>query len=215
MCFKNAGDARQALAKFIEVKEEPKPEGAPVAGTGEQQSFDDEESAGKSQGKNELKLYVAPHMRKEFREHYLKLKTLRFKRTMAKHNLYFRGFQMKDDIDALKQELKDYFAQFGEVNNLHLMTKKDKEDEDKLVGFGFVSFKTLEGAQTAKYQAQNLLFEGRKLLINQFETKEQRIANFNERVDVLEFQRHLKYLENKRAMAKLENISTELQTEQG
>jgi hypothetical protein len=60
-----------------------------------------------------------------------------------------------------------------------------------------------------------VLFHGRKLFINQFETKEQRIAQFNERVDILEFHRHLKYLENKRAMEKLESISTELQTEQG
>lgn len=53
------------------------------------------------------------------------------------------------------------------------------------------------------------------MYINQFETKEQRIAQFNERVDILEFHRHLKYLENKLAMEKLENISHELQTEQG
>jgi RNA recognition motif-containing protein len=154
-------------------------------------------------------------MKREFREHFLRLKTLRFKRTMARHNLYFRGFPVGEDMEGLKQQLTEYFGQFGEVNNLHLMTRKKDDQSTDLVGFGFVSFKSLEGAQTAKYQAQNVLFHGRKLYINQFETKEQRIASFNERVDILEFQRHLKYLENKRAMEKLESVSSELQTEQG
>ena len=56
------------------------------------------------------------------------------------------------DAEALKQQLTEYFAQFGEVNNLALISRKKVATED-LVGFGFVSFKTLEGAQTAKYQA--------------------------------------------------------------
>jgi hypothetical protein len=85
-------------------------------------------------------------MKREFREHFLRLKTLRFKRTMARHNLYFRGFPVDKNVDELRLQLTEYFAQFGEVNNLHLMTRKSKDDSDGLVGFGFVSFKSLEGA---------------------------------------------------------------------
>lgn len=118
VCFKNCNDARQALLKFIETKEESsKSESAPLASTGEQAYSDGDDSdpkdaadatAGKS--KLDLKLYVAPHMKREFREHFLRLKTLRFKRTMAKHNLYFRGFQSDGDAASLKGELTDYFA---------------------------------------------------------------------------------------------------------
>ena len=150
VCFKNSQDARQALLRFMESPAEAKTDKAPaVAGTGEQLSYDDEEAEDKE--KAGPKLYVAPHMKKEFRQHFLKLKTLRFKRTMARHNLYFRGFPVSKDVEGLKQQLTEYFAQFGEVNNLVLISRK-KSSED-VVGFGFVSFKTLEGAQTAKYQA--------------------------------------------------------------
>jgi len=110
VCFKNASDARQALLKFIEVKDEPKTESAPLAGTGEQQSFDEDDSTGKSKEKDQPKLYVAPHMKKEYREHFLRLKTLKFKRTMARHNLYFRGFPVGKDVEGLKQQLIEYFA---------------------------------------------------------------------------------------------------------
>jgi hypothetical protein len=135
----------------MENPAEAKSDKAPaVAGTGEQQSFDEEDDPDK--GLKGPKLYVAAHMKREFREYFLRLKTLKFKRTMARHNLYFRGFTVSKDAEALKQQLTEYFAQFGEVNNLALISRKKVATED-LVGFGFVSFKTLEGAQTAKYQA--------------------------------------------------------------
>ena len=148
VCFKNCSDARAALQKFMETSE-PKTESAPtLAGTGEQSAFDEEDPEAKQAGKSENvhKLYVAPHMRREVRDHILRLKTLRFKRTMARHNLYFRGFPVGKDVEGLKQQLTEYFAQFSDVNNLHLMSRKEKEDSENLVGFGFVSFKTLEGA---------------------------------------------------------------------
>ena len=112
VCFKNPSDARQALLKFMEQKEEQKTDSAPtLAGTGEQQSIDEEDSQDKSvKHDNVHKLYVAPHMKREFREYYLRMKTLRFKRTMARHNLYFRGFPVEKDVEALKQQLTEYFA---------------------------------------------------------------------------------------------------------
>lgn len=52
--------------RFMEIPGEAKNDKAPaVAGTGEQQSFDDEEADEKE--KAGPKLYVAPHMKKEFR----------------------------------------------------------------------------------------------------------------------------------------------------
>ena len=112
VCFKNCSDARAALQKFMETTE-PKTDSAPtLAGTGEPQAFDDEDPEAKntSKAENVHKLYVAPHLRREVRDHILRLKTLRFKRTMARHNLYFRGFPVGKDIDALKQQLTEYFA---------------------------------------------------------------------------------------------------------
>ena len=100
--------------KFTEVKEEIKPEKSNVqlAGTGEPSAFsdaDDEKPADSKSEDTEPRLYVAPHMKKEYRDHFLRLKTLRFKRAMARHNLYFKGFPILTNPVDLKQQLVDYF----------------------------------------------------------------------------------------------------------
>lgn len=78
-----------------------------LAGTGEPSAFSDADDEkpidNKSEGEENPRLYVAPHMKKEYREHFLRLKTLRFKRTMARHNLYFKGFPLDKNIEVLKQ----------------------------------------------------------------------------------------------------------------
>jgi hypothetical protein len=52
-------------------------------------------------------------------------------------------------------------------------------------GYGFVSFKTAEGAQKAKVEASNFMFKGKALSICQFETKVVRQAHNAEKFDQL------------------------------
>jgi len=55
---------------------------------------------------------------------------------------------------------------------------------EELLGFGYVSFKTLEGSQKARFDADKELFRGEhKLYVNSFEWKELRQAHRMERMD--------------------------------
>ena len=59
-------------------------------------------------------------------------------------------------MDTTQEELEEFFEKFGEVQSL----KQAKGKNDEFLGFGFVSFKSAEGAVKAKAEAQNLLFKG-------------------------------------------------------
>jgi RNA recognition motif-containing protein len=89
---------------------------------------------------------------------------------MVKYNLYFKNLPS----DSNEEELKDFFSQFGEIRSLRLMRKKvtAKEDESKeavygeSLGFGFVSFVTIESAIRARHECKTKLFKGRYLIVN-------------------------------------------------
>ena len=70
------------------------------------------------------RLYVVPALKREQRDAYLRMKTMKFKRQMARQNIYFRGFPMSKDtsIEHSEKELKIFFTQFGEVTSIKLMT---------------------------------------------------------------------------------------------
>jgi len=72
------------------------------------------------------KLYVVPALKKELREAYIRMRTLRFKKQMARQNLYFRGFPVDSSvsIESTEKELVEFFTTFGEVANLKLMVTK-------------------------------------------------------------------------------------------
>ena len=57
------------------------------------------------------KLYVVPALRREHRDAYLRMKTLKFKRQMSRQNLYFKGFAMDPgaDIQQIEKELHLFF----------------------------------------------------------------------------------------------------------
>lgn len=106
---------------------------------------------------------------------------LKSMKQVARQNLYFKGFPVDGETstDEMTEELRIYFAKFGEVKNLKLIVK-----DDVMVGFGYVSFHTLEAAQKCRFEtAKDLFRDQHKLFINQFEWKELRSAHRMERMD--------------------------------
>ena len=69
------------------------------------------------------KLYVVPALKKELREAYVRMRTLKFKKQMARQNLYFRGFPVDTSVSvqSTEKELLDFFSTFGDVSNIRLM----------------------------------------------------------------------------------------------
>ena len=141
------------------------------------------------------KLYVVPALKKELREAYIRMRTLKYKKQMSRQNLYFRGFPVDSSVSntVTERELQEFFTQFGEVSNLRLMLAKKpmptsclneaKVPTENMLGFGFVCYKSVEDAQRARVEASKRPFRGCTLYISQFETREQRRAHMLERID--------------------------------
>ncbi len=60
-----------------------------------------------------------------------------------------------------EKHLSEIFQQFGKV--LHIEVRKSKGDKYKLQGYGFVTMSTLEEAQNALQNLNNMMICGRKL----------------------------------------------------
>lgn len=205
VCFTKHEDARKAFEHF--------------------QNKDDDHEEGKEgeEAEAEPRLYVVPALKKEVREAFLRLKALKYKKQMARHNLYFRGFPLDPavSVEDTEKELFKFFSTFGDVMNVKLMKNRklgeepEQKSSEHLLGFGFVCFKTVDEAARARAEASKTPFRGSQLYISQFETKEQRRAHMLERIDQLEFARYKKREEYKKDMEKLQNLSDELRTEQG
>ena len=123
------------------------------------------------------KLYVVPALKKELREAYIRMRTLKYKKQMARQNLYFRGFPVDSAISSkeTEKELIEFFSTFGEVNSLKLMLAKKPEASDSapdatgsngMLGFGFVCYKSVEDAQRARVEASKRPFRGTSLYIS-------------------------------------------------
>lgn len=100
----------------------------------------------------------------------------RFKAAMVRFNLYFKLVPK----EATEEELREHFGQFGEIKSLRLMREKDSEAH---LGFGFVSFATIEAAAKARVESKRQAFRGVHLHVCQFETKESRAAHLEETRD--------------------------------
>lgn len=74
-----------------------------------------------------------PALKKELREAYIRMRTLKFKKQMARQNLYFRGFPIDSSVSVkdTEQELVEFFKSFGEVTNLKLMQTRKPKDESQ------------------------------------------------------------------------------------
>ena len=64
-----------------------------------------------------------PALKKELREAYIRMRTLKFKKKMARQNLYFRGFPIDPSVSVKETEVElvEFFKSFGTVTNLKLM----------------------------------------------------------------------------------------------
>lgn len=218
VCFKRSEDARKALEYFHEKTDE-----STVSMDVSNLSLSRDDS---SFLLNLPKLYVVPALKKELREAYVRMRSLKFKRQMARQNLYFRGFPLDPatSIEDTEQELREFFTRFGEVSNIKLMqARKPKEagalagapTGESLLGFGFCCYKSVEDAQRARVEAPKQPFKGCTLFISQFETREQRRAHMLERIDQIEFARYKKREEMRKDMERLQKLSDDLRTEQG
>lgn len=103
-------------------------------------------------------LHVVRALKKEVRQAEIRKATERYKNSQSRFNLYIKNFPPHTP----EQELIDFFSKFGEVQNVKLMKNAQGEN----LGYGFVCFKTQDGAYKAKIDGHNLLFNGCKLFIS-------------------------------------------------
>jgi RNA recognition motif-containing protein len=97
---------------------------------------------------------------------------------MLRYNLHFKNLPS----GSTEEELREYFSEFGDIKSLKLMKRKiikeiseeglEKEEDQKVsenipaleegesLGFGFVSFSTIEAAAKAKYESKTKKFKG-------------------------------------------------------
>lgn len=163
---------------------------------------------------NGLKIVKA--LKKKDRSRELRLKTLRFMKDLARQNLYFKGFPVDGScsIQELTKELEEYFAKFGPLQTLKLMSRTVEVEgvqKEELLGFGYVSYKTLEGSQRSRFDAAKEPFRGvHKLYVNQFEWKELRQAHRMERIDQIELAQYMKTEQTKKANEVLQSVKEDL-----
>lgn len=79
--------------------------------------------------------------------------------------LYVGGLSFKTN----DQELNEYFSQIGEVESAIII--KDKFDNSRSRGFGFVEFKNDDDAKKAMSEFNDKDFMGRKLMISEAHDK--------------------------------------------
>jgi cold-inducible RNA-binding protein len=65
--------------------------------------------------------------------------------------------------DTTQDDLTNYFSQFGDIEELKLITDRDT---GRSKGFGFITFSSPEGAQRACNEANDTEFEGRTIKVN-------------------------------------------------
>lgn len=140
---------------------------------------------------------------------------------LARQNLYFKGFPVdgSTSIEDLSKELETHFAKCGDIKTLKLMSRTVEVEgtkHEELLGFGYVSFKTLEGSQMARFDGGKELFRGvHKIYVNQFEWKELRQAHRMERMDQMELAQYMKVEQTKKANEVLSAVKQDLDSDQG
>jgi len=122
-------------------------------------------------------VYVCEAKSKEQREQEVARKTYQWKKSMMYMNLIVKNV----DASTTEQELRDFFNQFGNVNNVKLLAE---------TGMAFVSFTDRESARAAKQAAAEILFKGRHLFVAFVEPKETRRLHFEEKIDKKAYEKH-------------------------
>ncbi len=114
---------------------------------------------------------------KEERQQEVAKKTYQFKKSMMYMNLIVKNVEPS----TTEQELQDFFTQFGNVNNVKLITD---------AAMAFVSFTDRESARAAKQAASEILFKGRTLYVAFVEPRETRRLHFEEKIDKKAYEKH-------------------------
>jgi polyadenylate-binding protein len=133
---------------------------------------------GKEMG-GELKLYVRHAMKKTDRELEKKRDTLRYKTSKKRCNLYVKNFPNTWTTD----DLQNLFKQFGAIENIKL-------EKGRNGSFAFVCFKQPDSAAVAKQTLNNSTYDGRPLMINHYEIKEQRKIQIEDAIDKADFEKY-------------------------
>lgn len=128
---------------------------------------------------NELKLYVRHAMKKSDRELEKKRDTLRYKTSKKRCNLYVKNFPNSWTQD----DLQNLFKQFGAIENIKL-------EKGRNGSFAFVCFKQPDSAAVAKQTLNNSTYDGKTLMINHYEIKEQRKIQIEDAIDKADFEKY-------------------------
>jgi RNA recognition motif-containing protein len=133
---------------------------------------------GKEMG-GDLKLYVRHAMKKADRELEKKRDTLRYKTSKKRCNLYVKNFPN----NWTPEDLQNLFKQFGAIENIKL-------EKGKNGSFAFVCFKQPDSAAVAKSTLNNTTYDGKTLMINHYEIKEQRKIQIEDAIDKADFEKY-------------------------
>ena len=127
----------------------------------------------------DLKLYVRHAMKKSEREVEKTRDTLRYKTSKKRCNLYVKNFPNQWP----KEELENLFQQFGEIENIKL-------DKGKSGSYAFICYKQPDSAAVAKSTLNNTTYDGKTLIINHYEIKEQRKIQIEDAIDKADFEKY-------------------------
>lgn len=133
---------------------------------------------GKDMG-GDLKLYVRHFKKKGDRELEKKRETLRYKTSKKRCNLYVKNFPNQ----WTQEDLQNLFKQFGAIENIKL-------EKGKNGSFAFVCFKQPDSAAVAKQTLNNATYDGKTLMINHYEIKEQRKIQIEDAIDKADFEKY-------------------------
>lgn len=122
-------------------------------------------------------IFVTEAKTKEQRQNEVAKKTYQWKKSMMYLNLIVKNV----DPSTTDEELKDFFCQFGNVNNVKTCPEAQ---------LAFVSFTDRESARAAKQAASEILFRGRHLYVAFVEPKETRRLHFEEKIDKKAYEKH-------------------------
>jgi len=118
-------------------------------------------------------------MKKSDREIEKTRETLRYKTSKKRCNLYVKNFPISWD----KEKLESVFSQFGAIENIKL-------EKGKNGNYAFVCYKQPDSAAVAKANLNNATFEGKTLIINHYEIKEQRKIQIEDAIDKADFEKY-------------------------
>jgi len=125
---------------------------------------------------NGLRLYVREALSKSQREQEKKMDTIKYKNSKKRVNLYVKNFPST----WTDNDLREIFQKYGEIENVR--------HEKGATGnaYAFVCFKQPDNCAAAKQALQNQCFDGKVLIINNYEIKEfrdQQMADLKDKAD--------------------------------